>query len=101
MSPADSGVTSDQIIQLSSQHALKRGTPRLRRIGYRDRETGTHYVFLTNHFHLSANTIAAVYKDRWQVELFLKAIKQNLNIKAFLGKSRNAIMTQIWIAMCT
>lgn len=99
--PQGSGVTSDQIIQLNSAHALKRGTPRLRRVGYRDSETGKHYVFLTNHFDLSPRTIAAIYKDRWQVELFFKAIKQNLKIKAFVGTSRNAILTQIWIAMCS
>lgn len=95
----DQGVTSDQIIQLNSTHALKRGAPRLRRIGYRDKETGKWYMFLTNHFDLSAATIAAIYKDRWQVELFFKAIKQNLKIKAFVGTSRNAVLTQIWIAL--
>lgn len=73
---------------------------RLRRIGYRDPETGKHYVFLTNHFNLSAVTIAKIYKSRWQIELFFKWIKQNLKIKSFFGTSRNAVMTQIWIAMC-
>ena len=96
-----SGITSDQTIQLSSAHAQKRGTPRLRRVGYRDPDTGKHYVLLTNRFGLSAATIAAIYKDRWQVELFFKAIKQNLKIKAFVGTSRNAVLTQIWIAMIT
>ena len=96
-----SGVSSDQIIQLNSAHALKRGAPLLRRIGYRDPETGNFYEFLTNQFTLSAATIAAIYKDRWQVELFFKAIKQNLKIKAFVGTSRNAVLTQIWIAMIT
>jgi hypothetical protein len=95
------GVYSDQVIQLSSAHALKRGAPRLRRIGYRDATTGKFYEFLTNNFHLAAATIAAVYKDRWQVELFFKAIKQNLKINAFVGTSRNAVLTQIWIAMIT
>ena len=95
------GVTSDQIIQLNSAHAIKRGAPKLRRVGFVDKETGKHYVFLTNHFSLSAATIAAIYKDRWQVELFFKAIKQNLKIKAFVGTSKNAILTQIWIAMIT
>lgn len=78
-----------------------RGAPRLRRVGYRDPLTGRFYEFLTNHFRLSATTIAAIYKDRWQVELFFKAIKQNLKIKAFVGTSRNAVLTQIWIAMIT
>lgn len=95
----DQGITSDQIIQLNSAHAIKRGAPKLRRVGYRDKETGKRYVFLTNHFGLSAATIAAIYKDRWQVELFFKAIKQNLKIKAFVGTSRNAVLTQIWIAL--
>lgn len=95
------GVTSDQIIQLNSTHAIKRGAPRLRRVGFTDQTTGKHYQFLTNHFGLSASTIAAVYKDRWQVELFFKVIKQNLKIKAFVGLSKNAILTQIWIAMIT
>jgi len=98
--PSNCGVTSDQLIQLNSQYALKRGTPLLRRVGYRDHDTGKHYVFLTNHFDLSARTIAAIYKDRWQIETFFKTIKQNLKIKSFLGTTKNAIMTQIWIAMC-
>ncbi len=95
------GVISDQTIQLNSAHAIKRGAPRLRRVGFVDRESGKEYVFLTNNFSLCAATIAAIYKDRWQVELFFKAIKQNLKIKAFVGLSKNAILTQIWIAMIT
>ena len=94
-------VLSDQTIQLNSAHAIKRGAPPLRRIGYRDPETGKFFEFLTNHFGLSARTIAAIYKDRWQVEMFFKAIKQNLKIKAFVGTSRNAVLTQIWIALIT
>ena len=58
-------------------------------------------MFLTNNVTLCAATIAAIYKERWQVELFFKAIKQNLKIKAFVGLSKNAILTQIWIAMIT
>ena len=68
-------------------------------MGYRDPQTGQHYVYVTNIFHLSAKTIADIYKERWQVELFFKWIKQNLRIKTFLGTSKNAVMTQIWIAM--
>ena len=97
----DKGILSDQIIQLNSAHALKRGAPKLRRVGYKDSETGKFYMFLTNNFTLAASTIAAIYKDRWQVELFFKAIKQNLKIKTFVGLSKNAILTQIWIAMIT
>jgi putative transposase len=69
-------------------------------VSYRDPETGQHYVFLTNHFSLSAKTIADIYKQRWQIELFFKWIKQNLKIKTFMGTSKNAVLTQIWIAMC-
>ena len=69
--------------------------------GYRDAETGKHYFFLTNVFDLAAKTIADIYKERWQVELFFKWIKQNLKIKSFLGTSKNAVMTQIWVALIT
>ena len=72
----------------------------LRRVGYRDEATGKHYVFLTNNFKLSALTIARIYKSRWDIELFFKWIKQNLKIKSFYGTSKNAVLTQIWIAMC-
>ena len=97
---AGSGLTSDQTIELTgSQAAMKCPIP-LRRIGYRDPETGKHYVFLTNHFKLAAKTIADIYKARWQVELFFKWIKQNLKIKSFIGTSKNAVLTQIWIALC-
>jgi len=68
--------------------------PPIRRIGYRDPETGKHYVFITNQFKWSAQTIADIYKQRWQVELFFKWIKQNLKIKAFLGVSQNAVRNQ-------
>ena len=94
------GVTSDQTIVFTSARGRKRCPHRLRRIGYRDPDTGRHYVFLTTNFALSAKTIADIYKARWQVELFFKWIKQNLKIKSFVGTSRNAVMTQIWIALC-
>lgn len=97
----DQGVTSDQVIELTGLQLRRKAMPQLRRIGYRDPQTGKHYVFLTNHFGLTARTIAEVYKDRWQVELFFKALKQNLKIHAFVGNSRNAVMTQIWVALCT
>jgi len=93
------GLTSDQTIQLTGTKA-KACPILLRRIGFRDSETGKHYVFLTNNFKLAASTIAAIYKARWQIELFFKWIKQNLKIKSFLGTSKNAVMTQIWIAVC-
>lgn len=94
------GVTSDQLIELTSKKGRKDCPILLRRVGYRDAETGKYYVFLTNNLALSPRTIADIYKARWQVELFFNWIKQNLRIKSFLGTSRNAVLTQIWIAMC-
>jgi putative transposase len=96
-----SSLTSDHTIELTGVKPQKLGLPPLRRIGYRDPETGKHYEFLTNNFRLSAKTIAEIYKQRWQIELFFKWIKQNLKIKSFVGHSKNAILTQIWIALCT
>ncbi len=95
------GITSDQVIELTGIQLRDKSISYLRRVGYRDAETGKHYVFLTNQFNLAAKTIADVYKDRWQVELFFKTIKQNLKIHAFVGNSRNAVLTQIWIALST
>jgi putative transposase len=95
-----SGITSDQTIEYT---ALRKDGDKLkpiRRIGYRDPETGKHYIFISNQFSWSAKTIADIYKQRWQVELFFKWIKQNLKIKAFLGNTENAVMTQIMSAMC-
>lgn len=90
-----SGVTSDHIVEVAT-----RGKPlRLRRIGYRDPESGRRYEFLTNHFRLSAKTIADIYKDRWKIELFFKEIKQNLRIKSFVGTSEKAVMIQIFTAL--
>lgn len=94
------GLTSDQTIRLTSIQAAKKCPSQLRHVGYRDIDTGKHYIFLTNNFKLAARTIADIYKARWQVELFFKWIKQNLKIKSFIGTSKNAVMTQIWIAMC-
>jgi len=94
------GLTSDQTIEFTGVQTAKKCPVQLRRIGYRDKETGKHYIFLTNNFKLAAKTIADIYKARWQVELFFKWIKQNLKIKSFIGTSKNAVMTQIWIALC-
>ena len=93
------GLTCDQTIELTGAKA-KNCPIRLRRIGYQDADTGIQYTFLTNNFTLTARTIADIYKARWQIELFFKWIKQNLKIKRFLGTSKNAVLTQIWIAMC-
>ena len=89
------GVTSDQIIQVADgEKALV-----LRRVGYRDQETGKLFEFLTNHMTLSARTIADIYKERWQVEIFFRFIKQNLKIKTFLGNSKNAVLSQVYVAL--
>lgn len=95
------GITSDQIIEYTGYYAQQNYSGQMRRIGYRDAETGKRYVFITNHLNLSAKTIADIYKARWQIEIFFKFIKQNLKIKSFVGTSKNAVMTQIWIALCT
>ena len=94
------GVTSDQIIEYTSIRSSKNNLRSVRRVGYRDPETGKHYVFITNHLDWSAKTIADIYKQRWQVELFFKWIKQNLKIKAFIGNTDNAVMTQVFVALC-
>ncbi|MFT6331124.1 MAG: putative transposase [Bermanella sp.] len=94
------GLSCDQSIEFTGVHTSKKYPTQLRRIGYKDAVTGKRYVFLTNNFKLSARTIADIYKARWQVEFFFKWIKQNLKIKSFFGTSKNAVLTQIWIAMC-
>ena len=94
------GITSDQIIEYTSIRSSKNDLRAVRRVGFRDPETGKHYVFITNHFDWSAKTIADIYKQRWQVELFFKWVKQNLKIKAFVGNTDNAVMTQVLVALC-
>ena len=89
------GLLSDQTIRLTGEECP---VP-LRRIAYRDAATGRRYVFLTNHFKLAAKTIADIYKERWQIEIFFRFIKQNLKIKAFIGNSENAVLTQIYAAL--
>jgi hypothetical protein len=96
---AASSVRSDQTVVLSSLSSALAYPDALRKISYVDAETGKRLVFLTNNFALPAATIAAIYKQRWQVELFFKWIKQHLRIKAFYGTSENAVKTQIWIAV--
>ena len=93
------GLRCDQDIRLRGVKSAKAYPESLRRIGYRDPETGRELVFLTNNFVLPALTFAQLYKSRWQVELFFKWIKQNLRIKAFYGYSDNAVRTQVWIAV--
>jgi len=99
-SRATSGpVLADQIIRLSSPHGQACYPELLRRVHYRDPETGKEYVFLTNRLDLSALEVAELYRRRWQIELFFKWIKQNLKVKAFYGSSKNAVLIQIWTAL--
>jgi hypothetical protein len=95
------GVVCDQHIALDGFYILKDYPERLRRIRFKDPESGKTLVFLTNNTALPALTIAALYKSRWQVELFFKWIKQHLRIKRFIGNSENAVKTQIWCAVST
>lgn len=99
--PRRSNVLRDETIQLSSAYARKRCTTILRRVGVWNAEHEREFVFLTNITHLAASTIAAIYKERWQIELFFKALKQNLKIKTFVGTSENAVQIQIWTALIT
>lgn len=93
------GIICDQTISLDGNVTRRSYPEHLRRIRFKDPETGKTLVFLTNNFALSAATICALYKSRWQVELFFKWIKQHLRIKRFYGTSENAVKTQIWIAV--
>lgn len=93
------GILADQTIALDGFYTSKDYPEHLRRISFRDPDTGKRLVFMTNNFTLPAETVAALYKKRWQVELFFKWIKQNLRIKHFYGTSENAVKTQIWIAV--
>ena len=99
--PADEkrGVIRDEIIWFTGPQSIKKFPGELRLVEFFDEETKKTYRFITNNFTLAASTIAAIYKRRWQIELFFKWIKQNLKIKSFLGTSENAVRTQIWVAL--
>ena len=93
------GIICDQTVALIGPTSRTDYPGHLRRIRYKDAETGKTLAFLTNSFVLPATTICALYKSRWQVELFFKWIKQHLRIKKFYGNSENAVKSQIWIAV--
>jgi len=97
--PQNRNILKDQIIRLTGVGAQQKCPHLLRRIEAIREDTGEVLVFLTNHHGLGASTIAAIYKDRWQIELFFKALKQNCKIKTFVGTSPNALKTQIWTAL--
>ena len=92
-------IYSDQIIEFKGFYARKICPYRLRRIRSKDPATGKIIVILTNQFDWSSKTIALVYKDRWQIELFFKTIKQLLKVKSFVGTSQNALLSQLWVAL--
>jgi hypothetical protein len=96
----DTGLISDETIRLTLKASMKKYPDSLRLVWYEDFATSKIYRFLTNNFTLDALTIAELYRERWQIELFFKWIKQHLHIRTFYGTSRNAVYTQIWIAIC-
>jgi hypothetical protein len=97
----NTGVTSDQIIQLSGYNSFKRYPESLRRIRYIDYINNVEFVFLTNNTTLAAEDIALLYQHRWSIELFFKWIKQHLKIESFWGTSENSVKTQVYIAIAT
>jgi len=95
----DGPVISDVVIELTG-HSVRRAYRKpLRKVKYRDSESKKIYEFITNDFESSAQTIADIYKERWQVELFFKFLKQNLRVKTFWGTSENAVLMQLWVAL--
>jgi len=95
------GIRSDQTIVLTGKDTSRNYPKPLRRIHYYSEERYKHLIFITNNFDLPAETIAMLYKMRWQIELFFKWVKQNLRIKTFFGYNENAVRVQVWIAVCT
>jgi len=98
--PATGGVIFDETIKMGGPKTRLKYPGPLRHIGFYDAAADRYLEFLTNNFTLAATTIARIYKARWQIEIFFKWIKQNLKIKTFLGTTPNAVMTQVWVAMC-
>jgi putative transposase len=94
------GIVSDQIVRFTGKQAVRCGLPELRLVTFDCPQSGKRYEFLTNIRHLAAGTIADIYKSRWQIELFFKFLKQSLKLKGFYGTTKNAVLTQVWIALC-
>lgn len=97
--PKNRNILKDELISFEGYYSKRKCPSVLRRIEVWDEENGKVIVLLTNHLTFGASTIASVYKDRWQIEVFFKTIKQNLKIKTFVGTSRNALLIQIWTAL--
>ena len=95
----NTNVLSDEHVIFTGHYASKNYPHPIRKIRYRDEVNNKELVFLTNDFDLDAQTVADIYKARWEIELFFKTIKQNLKIKRFIGNSPNAVWTQVWIAL--
>ena len=100
-SDKEAGVRRDQLIRLDGVKTADAYPERLRRVSFVDLNRDKKLVFLTNNLVLPATTIAEIYRQRWQIELFFKWVKQHLKIKSFYGNSVNAVKTQIWIAIST
>ena len=99
--PKNRNILSDQVIRLTGYYAQKNCPHLLRKVVVWDEKNSREIILLTNHLEFGATTISAIYKDRWQIELFFKAIKQNLKIKTFVGTTENALYIQIWTALIT
>jgi hypothetical protein len=97
--PRNGNILSDEVILLTGKDALNKCPFCLRRIVVWDSEHDREFVFLTNNFDFAASTIANIYRQRWQIEIFFKTLKQNLKIKTFVGTSENAVQIQIWTAL--
>jgi len=97
--PKDGNILKDQVIRLTVFRSHEAYPKEMRRVVAWDEEQKRELVFLTNHMGFAASTIAAIYKERWQIELFFKALKQNLRVKTFVGTTENAVQTQIWTAL--
>jgi len=96
----EAGIRADQVVTLVTKKSKKGYPEQLRRVSYVDKERNKRLVFLTNNFDIPAKAVADVYKQRWQVELFFKWIKQHLRFKKFYGTSENAVKSQIWVGLC-
>ena len=97
--PQHRNILADEIIRLTGALTAKKCPHLLRRVVVWDEKNEREIILLTNHLHFGSTTIAAIYKDRWEIELFFKALKQNLKVKTFVGTSENALMIQIWTAL--
>ena len=97
--PRNRHVLSDEIVRLTRTGMEEKYPEPLRRITVENPETGENIVLLTNHLRFGASTIGEIYRDRWEIELFFKTLKQNLKVKTFVGNSENALRIQIWTAL--